>query len=188
MSEEQARYAQDRLRHLPVEVRLADYRTLGDDEPFDRVVSLGMFEHVGVKNYRTFMQVAARTLKPDGLLLLHTIGGNRSVSSTDPWLSRYVFPDSMLPSIRQIGDAMEGIFVMEDWHNFGPDYDRTLMAWHDRFSSAWPSLQARYSERFRRMWEYYLLQCAGLFRARGAQLWQIVLSRQGVPGGYASLR
>jgi len=80
------------------------------------------------------------------------------------------------PSASQITLAAEGEFVMEDWHNFGPDYDRTLMAWHERFENAWPRLSDRYGERFRRAWRYYLLSCAGAFRARALQLWQIVFS------------
>ena len=188
ISEEQVAYAGERLQGLPVEVRLQDYRALDASESFDHVVSLGMFEHVGVKNYQTYMRVVHRHLKDDGLFVLHTIGGNRSARSTDPWIERYIFPNSMLPSIRQIGRATEGLFVMEDWHNFGAHYDRTLMAWHENFERAWPSLRGRYDERFRRMWRYYLLQSAGLFRARGAQLWQVVLSKNGVPGGYPSVR
>lgn len=188
VSEEQVALARERLAGLPVEVRLQDYRDIDPSESFDHVVSLGMFEHVGVESYRTFMRVVARHLKDDGLFLLHTIGGNHSVRSTDPWIGKYIFPNSMLPSVRQVGRAAEDLFVMEDWHNFGAHYDRTLMAWHANVERAWPSLQDRYDERFRRMWTYYLLQCAGLFRARGAQLWQVVLSKNGVPGGYASVR
>ncbi len=186
ISKEQAKLARKNCAHLPVEIRLEDYRdTQGT---FDRIVSIGMFEHVGYKNYRTYMEAAHRLLKDDGLFLLHTIGGNYSVTSTDPWIDRYIFPGGMLPSIKQMGAALEKLFVMEDWHNFGADYDKTLMAWHKNFLSAWPQLRHRYSERFKRMWEYYLLVCAGSFRARKNQLWQIVLSKQGMPGGYRSIR
>ena len=187
ISEEQVRLAREQLAGLPVEIRLQDYRAF-DDEPFDHIVSLGMFEHVGYKNYRPFMQIVHRHLKDGGLFLLHTIGNDCTVRSIDPWLEKYIFPNSMLPSIRQIGQAIEELFVMEDWHNFSADYDRTLMAWHENVSRAWGTLPARYDERFRRMWRYYLLSCAGLFRARGAQLWQIVLSKGGVPCGYVSSR
>jgi len=85
----------------------------------------------------------------------------------------------MLPSIAQLGQAMEKQFVMEDWHNIGPDYDHTLMAWYKNFKQAWPQLKSRYGERFRRMWEYYLLSSAGGFRSRHQQLWQIVMTRRG---------
>jgi len=171
---------------LPVELRLQDYRNV--DETFDRVVSLGMFEHVGCKNYRRYFEVARRVLNDDGLFLLHTIGGKHTTTVTDPWIGKYIFPNSMLPSIAQIGAATEGLFVMEDWHNFGADYDKTLMAWWANFNAGWPALRDRYGERFYRMWRYYLLLCAGSFRARYNNLWQIVLSPRGVPGGYASVR
>jgi cyclopropane-fatty-acyl-phospholipid synthase len=143
-----------------------------------------MFEHVGVKNYRNFMEVAARCLSDDGLFLLHTIGSELSEFGTDPWFAKYIFPNSMLPSVAQIGKAAEGLLVSEDWHNFGADYDKTLMAWFANFNAAWPTLEAKYGQRFYRMWKYYLLICAGNFRARRAQLWQIVLSKRGVKGGY----
>lgn len=186
VSAEQARLAAQLCRGLPVEIRLEDYRRLAGR--FDRVLSVGMFEHVGVKNYRTFFQVVRRCLDDGGLFLLHTIGGDRSVRAIDPWIGRYIFPNSMLPSVRQIAAAAEGLFVLEDWHNFGADYDRTLMAWWENFDAAWEELRERYDERFYRMWRFYLLSCAGSFRARKNQLWQLVLSPRGVPGGYRPAR
>ncbi|MGO8745124.1 MAG: cyclopropane fatty acyl phospholipid synthase [Thermoguttaceae bacterium] len=182
VSQEQARYAQGLCRSLPVEIRLQDYRSIQGQ--FDRIVSVGMFEHVGVKNYATFLRTALRHLKDDGLFLLHTIGDNTSSNGTDPWILRYIFPNSVLPSPVQICAALEGLFVLEDWHTFGADYDRTLLAWFDNFDRSWPSLKADYDERFYRMWKYYLLSCAGAFRARQIQVWQIVLSPNGVPNGY----
>jgi cyclopropane-fatty-acyl-phospholipid synthase len=182
VSQAQAALANERNRGLPVETRLTDYMAL--EGQFDRVVSIGMFEHVGYKNYRAFFRKVRTLLKPDGLCLLHTIGGNQSASHGDPWSEKYIFPNGMLPSIAQIGQAIENLFVMEDWHNFGADYDRTLLAWRDNFDAAWPKLSARYDERFRRMWRYYLSVFAALFRARQTNLWQIVLSPNGVPGGY----
>lgn len=172
---------------LPIEIRLQDYREVKDG-PYDHIISLGMFEHVGYKNYRAYMEAARRLLKPDGLFLLHTIGGNRSVKRTDPWIEKYIFPNSMLPSIAQIGRAIERQFVMEDWHNFSADYDKTLMFWYQNFENAWPTLRANYSARFRRMWRFYLLTSAAGFRARKNQLWQIILAPFGAPGGYQSLR
>lgn len=186
VSKEQIELATQHCEGLPIEIRLQDYRDVG--ESFDHIISLGMFEHVGYKNYRTYMEVAHRCLKDDGLFLLHTIAGNLSVTSTDPWIDKYIFPNSMLPSAKQIAEAAEGLFVMEDWHNFGPDYDKTLMAWFQNFDSHWESLKHRYDERFYRMWKFYLLSCAGTFRSRKNQLWQIVFSKNGVPGGYTSLR
>lgn len=182
VSREQAEWARQRYAGLPVEFRLQDYREL--DESFDRVASVGMFEHVGRKNFATFMQVAQRCLHPDGLLLLHTIGKNTRRGATDPWIDRYIFPNGDLPSVSQIGNALDNLFVVEDLHNFGVDYDRTLMAWHANVEAAWPRFADRLGERFRRMWRYYLLSCAGAFRARDIQLWQWVLSPRGVEGGY----
>lgn len=186
VSGEQARYAQELCDGLDVEIRFQDYRSLEDR--FDRVLSLGMLEHVGYKNYDEFMRIVRDHLADDGLFLLHTIGGNRSVTKTNPWIERYIFPNSMLPSAKQICAAAEGKFVLEDWHSFGADYDKTLMHWHRNFERNWPSLEERYDERFHRMWVYYLLSCAGSFRARKNQLWQIVLSPGGVPGGYRAPR
>jgi len=186
VSKEQVEFGKTLCRGLPVEIRLQDYRDI--NEQFDHIVSLGMIEHVGYKNYRTYMQIAHRCLNDEGLFLLHTIGGNKSVTSTDPWINKYIFRNGMLPSIKQVGAAIEGLFVMEDWHNFSADYDKTLMAWHGNFDRNWPKIKTNYDDRFFRMWKYYLLSCAGSFRARRNQLWQIVLSKKGVPGGYKSIR
>jgi len=177
ISEQQIRFAREFCKNLPVEIMQADYRRV--EGTFDKVVSVGMFEHVGRKNYRVFMETVHRCLKDGGIFLLHTIGNNRSQRDSDPWVSKYIFPNGELPSVAQISRAVEGLFVVEDLHNLGPHYDRTLMAWNDRFQSAWPRLAARYDERFRRMWEYYLLSCAGAFRARDIQVWQMVLTRGG---------
>lgn len=186
VSKEQVALGKELCKDLPVEFRLQDYREM--NETFDRIVSVGMIEHVGYKNYREYFKVAARCLKDDGLFLLHSIGSPRSVKSTDPWTHKYIFPNGMLPSVAQLGRAIEGIFVMEDWHNFGADYDKTLMAWYENFISSWNSLKGKYNETFFRMWKYFLLSSAGAFRARSNQLWQIVLSRGGVLGGYRSVR
>jgi cyclopropane-fatty-acyl-phospholipid synthase len=174
---------------LPVEIRLADYRTLASSgDTFDAIASIGMFEHVGYKNYRRYLEIVASILRPGGLFLLQTIGGNTSRTFYDPWMSRNVFPNAHLPSVRQVAAAAEGLLVLEDWHNFGPDYDRTLMAWHTNFERSWPTLRERYGERFRRLWSCYLLTCAGSFRARLNQLWQIVFSTPGRSEVYAAVR
>lgn len=183
ISKEQAALGAERYRGLPIEFRLQDYRTV--NERFDRIASVGMFEHVGRKNHRIYMETAHRCLEDGGLFLLHTIGKNLRDSTPDRWIDKYIFPNGDLPSMGQIGDACDGLFVTEDVHNFGADYDKTLMAWHANFQAAWPRFEAQLGERFRRMWEYYLLSCAGAFRARDIQLWQWVLSKDGVAGGYA---
>lgn len=182
ISRAQQVWARERYAGLPVELRLQDYREI--QGRFDRIVSIGMFEHVGRKNHRGFFEVAARCLADDGLFLLHTIGKNQRHSTSDPWIDRYIFPNGDLPSLGQIGDGLDGLFILEDLHSFGADYDRTLMAWHANFEAAWPRFANELGERFRRMWRYYLLSCAGAFRARNLQLWQYVLSKNGVPGGY----
>ena len=186
VSKEQVKLGETLCKGLPVEFILEDYRTITGS--FDHIVSLGMFEHVGYKNYRKYFEVARDHLKDDGLFLLHTIGNNVSDVHTEPWIDKYIFPNGMLPSIAQIGKAIEPSFVMEDWHNFGTDYDRTLMAWYANFEHHWLEIAPQYSEMFHRMWRYYLLSCAGSFRARNIELWQIVLSKRGVPGGYRSVR
>lgn len=187
VSKEQAQYARDHCRGLPVTIELKDYRE--QTGTFDRVVSIGMFEHVGLKNYRTFMQQQRSLLTSDGLALLHTIGRNKSGPTLDKWISRYIFPNSMLPSAKQITGAAEGLFVIEDWHSFGTDYDTTLMHWFRNFDRNFERLPgATYDERFYRMWKYYLLSCAGSFRARRNQVWQIVLSPHGCLEGYQAPR
>ncbi len=186
VSERQAQYANNSFGDLKLEVQLKDYHKI--EGQFDHVVSVGMFEHVGYKNYPAYFDKVSQLLKDDGLFLLHTIGGNVTENHGDPWAEKYIFPNGMLPSIKQIGAASEGRLVMEDWHNFGADYDRTLLAWHKNFEAAWPKFQDQFGDRFYRMWRYYLLSFAGVFRSRNIQLWQIVFSKNGVAGGYKSVR
>jgi cyclopropane-fatty-acyl-phospholipid synthase len=186
VSAEQVELGRKRCAGLPIEFRLQDYRDITGR--FDHIVSLGMFEHVGPKNHRDYFEVASRCLADDGLFLLHTVGNTFSARTTDAWTDKYIFPNSAAPSIRQIGESIERLFVMEDWHNFGPYYDPTLMAWNANFEAAWPRLQERYGETFYRMWRYFLLSNAAAFRIRKMQLWQIVLSKRGVRGGYVSVR
>lgn len=181
ISKEQQQLAQKRCEGLPVQIMLQDYRDL--NEEFDRIVSVGMFEHVGPKNYRTYFNVVNHCLKKDGLFLLHCIGSNTSGVKADAWISKYIFPNGCLPSIRQIADEAEGHLIMEDWHNFGADYDKTLMAWDENFINAWDSIKDNYSPRFYRMFRYYLNACAGAFRARDIQLWQVLFSHSGLRGG-----
>ncbi|HET7331752.1 cyclopropane fatty acyl phospholipid synthase [Dyella sp.] len=182
VSQEQTEFARELCQGLPIEIRLQDYREL--HEPFDAIMSIGMFEHVGAKNYREYFEVARRCLKDDGLFLLHCIGTNHAPGRPDPWIEKYIFPNSMIPAASQVTAALEGLFVVEDWHNFGADYDRTLCAWRENFDAAWPMLSSHYDERFRRMWHFYLSVSTAVFRSRRDQLWQLTLSPHGVPGGY----
>jgi len=180
ISQSQVEFARARSAGLPVEFRLQDYRdAAADPATYDRVVSIGLMEHVGPKNYRGFFELAAARLAAGGLCLVHTIGGNVSRTTTDPWIDRYIFPGGVIPSERLLTEAKEGLFVLEDWHNFGPDYDRTLVGWDANFRAAWAELSrdGRLDERFYRMWRYYLNASAGAFRARKLNLWQMVLSR-----------
>ena len=186
ISKEQVAWARERCKDLPVDIRLSDYRDA--EGTYDKVVSIGMCEHVGWKNLRAFCQLAADRLAPEGVFLLHTIGGFRVNHENEPWIDKYIFPGSFLPSPAQLATAFDGLFMMEDWHNFGPDYDKTLMAWNENFEKAWPRFEAQYGESFRRMWRYYLLFCAGTFRSRYNQLYQVVLSKKGIRGGWRTAR
>jgi cyclopropane-fatty-acyl-phospholipid synthase len=177
ISKEQVQLGRELCKGLPVELRLQDYREV--DGQYDAVISIGILEHVGYKNYRTYMETVNRCLKDDGIAFIHTIGSNISTTHTNRWTDRYIFPNGMLPSIAQIAKAMEGLFVMEDWHNFGPDYDKTLMSWYQNFDNAWPKLKDKYGDRFYRMWRFYLLCSAGGFRSRSQQLWQLVMTKTG---------
>ena len=179
ISKEQVALGRELCQGLPVEIRLQDYREVEGE--FDAVISIGMMEHVGYKNYRTYFEVVDRCLKKGGISFFHTIGRNKSIKTGEAFTDKYIFPNGQLPSISQLSKAIEGLFVIEDWHNFGPDYDPTLLAWHANFNQAWPILKDKYSEHFRRMWNYYLLSSAGGFRSRSTQLWQVVLTRAGTP-------
>ena len=183
VSKEQMDYAERSCIGLETKFEMKDYREL--NTKYDAIVSIGMFEHVGYKNYRNYMEIAQRCLEGEGLFLLHTIGRNTPSRSTDPWTNKYIFPNGMIPSPAQISKSLQGLFVVEDWHNFGQYYDPTLMAWNENFQKNYESLKDKYDQRFKRMWEYYLLMCAGTFRARRNQLWQLVLSKKGLMGGYS---
>lgn len=187
LSEEQVKLGKELCKDLPIEIRLQDYRDV--HEKFDRIVSIGMIEHVGYKNYRRFMEVVHNNLSDEGIFLLHTIGSNISDVGTDNWTNKYIFPNGVLPSICELAKATEKVFVMEDWHNFSFDYSKTLDAWFDNFNNNWEAkLSQIYDNRFYRMWKYYLQSFSGSFKSRHNQLWQIVYSKNGIVGGYNSLR
>jgi len=186
VSKEQQQLAQQRMGDLPVSIELTDYRDVAGS--FDKVVSVGMFEHVGPKNYATYFDTVKRIMKEDGLFLLHTIGIYKTAPRTDAWIDKYIFPNGKLPSMRELTIALEDRLIVEDWHNFGQDYDRTLMAWWENFNANWPEFKEKYGDRFYRMWKYYLLCCAGFFRSRQGQLWQLVLSNRHRAGQYRSIR
>ncbi len=186
VSREQQKLAQERCKGLPVTIELCDYRDLKGK--FDKIVSVGMFEHVGAKNYKVYFDTVSRILSDSGLFLLHTIGVYKLTHAMDAWIDKYIFPNGKLPSAREIAVALDDCFLIEDWHNFGQDYDKTLMAWWKNFDAAWPDLKKKYDRRFYRMWKYYLHSCAGFFRSRQGQLWQIVLSKRTRQALYRSIR
>lgn len=186
VSPDQARFARERYKRLDVDFQVKDYRDF--EGTADKIVSMGMFEHVGHKNFRTYFEKARSVIRDDGLFCLHTIGSPDSKETIDPWIEKYIFPGGVLPSLTQIGKALEGLWVVIDLHNIGPHYDRTLMAWNENFQAKWPAPNTDEGRRFKRMWEYYLLCCAGGFRSRAIQVWQFVLSTKGVPDGYITQR
>jgi cyclopropane-fatty-acyl-phospholipid synthase len=185
LSEEQIRYAVEYTRGLPVAIRKLDYRDLPGSglPPFDKVSIVGMLEHVGYKNYATIMGVVHQMLKPDGLFLLHTIGNCEKTTVVDPWIEKYIFRNSMAPAMSQLSDAAEGRFVIEDWENYGHYYVPTLQAWYDRFNANWDRIRALptakpFDERFRRMWNYYLMSSKAAFDVEQLHLWQLVMTRR----------
>jgi len=177
VSKAQVELGKQLCQGLPVELRLEDYRkAIGS---YDAVVSIGIMEHVGNKNYHTYMEVADRCLKGSGVAVVHTIAGNLEGKDFNAWYDKYIFPNGVVPSLSQLTRAAEGLFVIEDVHNIGPHYDRTLMAWCENFEQAWPELKDTYGDRFYRMWRFYLLTAAASFRARYQQLFQIVMTKEG---------
>ena len=188
VSKKQQEFAADWCRERKIEILLRDYRAV--EGRFDRAVSVGMIEHVGFKNYRTYFQTIANSLGKNGRFLCQGICNPVSHWQLDPWIRRYIFPNSILPSLARLTKAAEGLFLVEDVFNLGPNYDPTLMAWEENFRRAWPRLAAKYDERFYRMWRFYLLSCAGAFRARSLQVYSILFvkpegasSNGRVPGG-----
>jgi cyclopropane-fatty-acyl-phospholipid synthase len=177
VSKEQIAYAKENSDNMDVDFRLVDYRDL--NEKFDAIYSIGMFEAVGYKNYREFFEIVRGCLKDDGAFLLHTIGGNESTTTTDPWVEKYIFPNGMIPSAEQITKASEGLFIFDDWHNIGPHYDKTLMCWYENFVTNYEKLKDKYDKEFYRMWTFWLLSSAANFRARTLQLWQGLFSLEG---------
>ena len=186
ISKNQLEFAKSRYPNLPINFAFQDYRDIKGQ--YDRIVSIGMFEHVGYKNYKTYMNIIHRSLSEHGIFLLHTIGTLKHNVATNPWIAKYIFPNGQLPTMQQIVNASQNLFVMEDWHNFGADYDKTLMSWCHNFEKHWDSLKDKYDETFYRMWRYYLLSCAGAFRSRKIHLWQIVFSKNGIIGGFQAPR
>ncbi len=182
LASDQTELGQQRAKEsgLPVNFILQDYRDFHPEQPYDRVVSVGMIEHVGPSNYDEYFKCAKRFMKDDGVFVLHTIGTKVSTNKTDAWIDKYIFPNGVCPSLVQLTQAMEDKFVLEDLHNIGENYDKTLCAWDKNFEAHWPEIKDEYGERFFRMWRYYLLTCAGAFRCRNLNVWQFVLTHNGI--------
>lgn len=183
---EQVRIARQVNAGLPVTIEQLDYREVSGS--FDRIVSVGMLEHVGPKNYRRFFDICRSLLRDDGMMLHHMIGGNAPGRESDRWIGKYIFPGGVIPSLLQISHAVESRLIVEDLQNFGPYYDRTLLSWHENFVRHYGEIKDVYDQRFYRMWTYYLLSCAGAFRARNLQLWQIVMRKIRPSGTYIAAR
>ncbi|PSW33464.1 cyclopropane-fatty-acyl-phospholipid synthase [Photobacterium phosphoreum] len=181
LSEEQMALGQQiaNKKKLPVNIILQDYREFTPEQPYDRVVSIGMIEHVGPSNYDEYFKCVNHFLADNGMFLLHTIGSPTSKNGTDPWINKYIFPNGVIPSLSQLSSSVENQFNIEDVHNFGPDYDLTLMAWCEKFEKNWFKIYKNYDATFYRMWRFYLLSCAGAFRCRDISLWQIALTKIG---------
>lgn len=184
LSLDQRNAARELCSDYPVDIRLQDFREV--DEMFDCSYSIDMFGHLGRKDYRTYMEVVKRNLRPGGLHLVQTVGCEKS-AKPDPWVDRYIFPGGRIPSAKEIMEAAYGVLVLDDWHSFTKDYDRTFMTWHANLNSAWEDLDGDYDEQMKRMWRFYLMSFAGVFRSGFSQLWQIVfaLTHSGSSSDYA---
>ena len=201
IADEQVVHARERCKGLDVEIIEGDYRDAiayaKRHGTFDKVVSAGLFCHVGYKNHRTLMEVADKCLKDDGLFLLHCIGKYDSVQHTDPWLQKYVFPNTVIASAQQITTAAEGLFTTEDWHNFGHDYEKTTLSWYANLRRNWRRIKELDcvkqsfngdTDKFYRMFEYYLKSAAASFRSERNHLFQVVFSKGNLNEEYKAVR
>jgi len=181
LSRNQLAYAKEVAADLKmtekVDYRLTDYRDI--TEQFDRIVSVGMFEHVGVPHYDAFFKKVKATLTDEGVALLHTIGSADRPSATNPWIQKYIFPGGYIPPLSQIMPAIEraGLFVT-DVEVLRLHYAETLRAWRRRFHEKLDVVQEIYDERFIRMWDFYLAASETSFRNSGLVVFQIQLSKK----------
>ncbi|MCB0338421.1 MAG: cyclopropane fatty acyl phospholipid synthase [Bdellovibrionales bacterium] len=182
VSTEQANFAREFCQGLPVTILLQDYRSL--EGQFDRVVSIEMIEAVGKKNLPVYFETVHRILRDGGLFALEVISAesysrnsNWNLDQYILWLVKYIFPNGYLPSIKELASPCSELFLLQDWHSFGEDYDKTLMAWASNFRHAWPEISHGYDESFKRRWEFYLYSCAALFRVHLVHLYQILYSK-----------
>lgn len=179
---EQIEYARNRFSHPRVNFLCSDYRTMPESiGEFDKIVSVGMFEHVGPRNYVEYMKIVASLLKPGGRFLLHSIVGHDSATH-EPWLNKYIFPNAVIAQPSTILKSVTPELVVEDIQNLRHDYSKTLHAWYQNLEAAREVDKRLADERFFRMWRFYLLTTAGSF-ATGTrmQVWQMLFTKHGVP-------
>jgi cyclopropane-fatty-acyl-phospholipid synthase len=174
ISAEQCRFARASCAGLPVTILLRDYRNASGK--YDRITSLGMFEHVGQKNYKLFFSLAHDLLKPSGLFYLSTIGSFESNHYDDPWLLKHIFPNSHIPSCQQLFQPMTAFFSTRTFEDWSEDYGKTVLAWLSNFERNWQQLRQDYDLRFQRMWRYYLLAAAATFQTGRSSCWQLLLT------------
>ncbi len=190
IAREQIKFARQYAKGLSVQFKIQDYRQLKGS--YDKIFSGGMLEHVGYKNYPTYMKKIAELLTDDGIAVIDCIGGNVPGKGPNPWVGKYIFPNSMVPSPSQISSAFEKHLVLEDWHNFRHDYSRTARYWKNEFIKNWGKIQALdqtlFNERFYRMWLYYLSLFEGAFEASHIQQWQLVFVKPSNNASYTSER
>ena len=185
ISEPQIKYVRKLCRDVDVEAHCCDYRDDHVYNPegskFDKVVSIGMCEHVGPKNYRTWFEIVDRHMKDDGSFLLQAVGSDTSVANNDRFTQKYIFPNCVMPSLKQLTTAAEGLFTVEDVHNFWTSYYYTMREWQRNFTRNWDKireLDPKFDEQFHRMWNFYNFAGMGAARARQGGLWQIVFSKR----------
>jgi len=189
ISKEQTSLGKELCKGLPVEFLLCDYRDIKADHEYDRVVAVGILEHVGIFNYRTFYKVAEKALVDDGVFLTHNMGVNStSIAVSEKWSSENLFPNGGFPKLEQLITYAEDLFMVEDVHNIGADYYPTLKAWEENFDKEWPQIESKYGDKFYKMWKVYLHYAQGLLSSRQVHLYQIVYSKKGILGGYQAPR
>jgi cyclopropane-fatty-acyl-phospholipid synthase len=181
LSTEQLKVANDRAadasRSDRVHFRLEDYRLI--DEKFDRIVSVGMFEHVGLSNYETYFKKVAALLEDDGVALIHTIGRGDGPGVTNPWIAKYIFPGGYTPALSEILPAVEKAgLIVTDVETLRLHYAMTLADWRRRFMANWEAAKSLYDERFCRMWEFYLAGAEMGFRYQGLVVFQLQLAKR----------
>jgi cyclopropane-fatty-acyl-phospholipid synthase len=184
LSEEQLKYAEINFKNNSnASYKLMDYRNIPKDMKFTKIVSVGMLEHVGNKNYEEYFDIVHDHLTDDGIALIHTIGCQNSLrgissgsGSGSKFIDKYIFPNGHIPTWDEISPIVSKKFLIQDWQNFGKYYDNTLQSWYKNINSKWDEIP-NYDEKFKRMWNFYLLGCAANFNLCHMNLWQILITK-----------